>query len=284
VLVLRPGALGDTLLAVPALRALRAAWPRAAVTLAAQAAAARLLARVGEVAGGLPFDDPLLAWLWPDRPPANVAVPDCVVAWLTDADGRLQRRLHAAGVGRVVVAPARPAGDGRHAARHLVESLGPLGLVPAALDERPLAVAGVTPSDEVLVHPGSGARRKNWPAERFAATIARLRQADVAVRLIVGEADEEAAAAVERALGRGLPRLERPALERLAAALAGCRAYLGNDSGVSHLAGLVGARTLALFGPTPATVWRPLGPRVRVLPFDTPAAIVAAALRDGDGG
>lgn len=61
--------------------------------------------------------------------------------------------------------------------------------------------------------------------------------------------------------------------------LAGCRAYLGNDSGVSHLAGLCGARTVAMFGPTSAAIWQPLGPDVHVLPFEAPARAVAAILR-----
>jgi ADP-heptose:LPS heptosyltransferase len=97
--------------------------------------------------------------------------------------------------------------------------------------------------------------------------------------MIVGEADEAAAAAVEQALGRPLARLDHPTLDDLAGRLAGCRAYVGNDSGVSHLAGLCGARTVALFGPTSPTVWRPLGPRVTVLTFDaTPNDVVSAAV------
>jgi ADP-heptose:LPS heptosyltransferase len=79
-------------------------------------------------------------------------------------------------------------------------------------------------------------------------------------------------------MGRQLPRLERLPLMELAGRLAGCRAYLGNDSGVSHLAGLCGARTVALFGPTPSSVWRPLGPRVAVFPFSASSGQLLGAL------
>ena len=127
----------------------------------------------------------------------------------------------------------------------------------------------------MLVHPGSGSVRKNWAPERFAAVLAEV---NGPVRLIVGEADALAASAVEEHLGKRLPRLEHPPLEELAARLAGCRAYLGNDSGVSHLAGLVGARSVVLFGPTPAAVWRPLGRRVHVLNFSATAAEVLEEL------
>ena len=254
-LVLRPGALGDTLLAVPALRALRRQF--GSLTLAAQPGAARLLEQVGEVDRGLAFDDPALAWVGRDA-----AAPEPTVAWMS-------RPL----AGALVSVPSRPA-EPVHCAAYLLETLAPLG-ISGSLDETPLRITPA-PSDEVLVHPGSGAAAKNWPAEHFAALIGQL---DGPLRLIVGEADAEAAHAVERALGRTLPRLEQPPLDALAARLAGCRAYVGNDSGVSHLAGLCGAQCLVLFGPTDPRVWRPLGPRVSVYSFATAPAALAALLR-----
>jgi ADP-heptose:LPS heptosyltransferase len=75
-----------------------------------------------------------------------------------------------------------------------------------------------------------------------------------------------------------LPRLAHVPLEELAARLAGARGYVGNDSGVSHLAGLCGARSVVLFGPTSPRIWRPLGPDVHVLSFDALPEAVAAHL------
>jgi heptosyltransferase-3 len=260
VLVLRPGALGDTLLAVPALRALRRAGFR--LTLAAHGGAARLLATFGEVEHGIAFDDPSLRWLFTeDRAPEEP-----IVAWMnTDATPALRHAL--------LVAASRPVADWMHCGKYLVDTLGTLG-IDTAIDDRPLNVTPM-PSHEVLVHPGSGSAAKNWPAARFAQVIRSL-EGDV--RLIVGEADEGAAREVEACLGRALPRLACAPLEELAARLAGCRAYLGNDSGVSHLAGLCGARTVAMFGPTPPAVWGPLGPDVHVATFETTPARVAALL------
>jgi ADP-heptose:LPS heptosyltransferase len=248
VLVLRPGALGDTLLAVPALRALRRAF--GPVTLAAHGGAARLLASLGEVDSGLSFDDPSLGWLFRDQLPE-----EAVLGWLSAE--HLPALKHA-----LLVAPSQPAGGGQHVARYLLATLTALG-VDGVFDERSLRVNRVE-SDEVLVHPGSGSATKNWPAARFAATIEAL---GCPVRLIVGEADERAASNVEACLGHALPHLEHASLAQLAARLAGCRAYIGNDSGVTHLAGLAGARTVALFGPTPPELWHPLGPQVHVEPF-----------------
>jgi heptosyltransferase-3 len=261
VLILRPGALGDTLLAVPALRALRAAY--GPLTLAAHGGAARLLEHLGEVERGLAFDDTRLAWVYRDQSPPS---DEAVVAWVS---GPRPPALS----GALVYAAGRPS-DEMHCARYLLDTL-PLA---APFDARPLTLAAV-PSDEVLVHPGSGSAAKNWPVAQFAETIRALA---APVRLIVGEADAQAASDVETALGRRLPRLEQPPLDELAARLAGCRAYLGNDSGVSHLAGLCGAPTVVLFGPTSPAVWMPLGPRVQALTFDTKPRSVAARLANVD--
>jgi hypothetical protein len=253
-LVLRPGALGDALLAVPALRALRRRFGR--LTLASHGPAARLLEACGEVDHGLAFDDPSLSWLF-SRAPHPGPLPQGgegnqlpIVAWLDPS--RIQ-------VNPLITAPSRPADEATHCAWHLLRSVVPLGCEPV-LDDRPLTIAAI-PSEAVLVHPGSGSPRKNWPPEKFASVIRHVDN----VRLVVGEADAPAAQAVDNALGRRLPRLVLPTLEELASHLAGCRAYLGNDSG--------------LFGPTPASVWRPLGPRVQVLDFAVPPEEVAQALR-----
>jgi ADP-heptose:LPS heptosyltransferase len=304
--VLRPGALGDTLLTVPAVRALRTIWPDAELTLAAHGAAARLLAGCGEVDRGLSFEDPRLAWLWAPAPgpdaqgPAFATPrapfsprPDAVVGWLTDPERRLHRRLVARGVSHLLLAPSRSATADCHVAHYLWGSLSPLAAhlptfdahalrLPDAGATRPAETGDRAPpgqqEDAVLLHPGSGSARKNWPASSFAAVADNLLARGVAVRLVVGEADVDAAARFEQALGPPVPRLTELSLGELARVLAGCRAYLGNDSGVTHLAGLVGAPTFALFGATDPRQWRPLGPRVTVLPFDTMPSAAAALL------
>jgi ADP-heptose:LPS heptosyltransferase len=172
-----------------------------------------------------------------------------------------------------LVAPSRPS-DATHCAVHLLHSLAPLG-IDLSFDDHAFELRPMV-SDEILVHPGSGSPAKNWPVERFAEVIGAL---PVPIGLILGEADETADAMLDKAY----PRLCRRPLGVLAERLAGCRAYLGNDSGISHLAGLSGARTVVMFGPTDPRVWRPLGPRVSVLGFDASAATVVEELL-GRGG
>ena len=248
--------MGDTLLAVPALRALRRAY--STLTLGAHAPTARLLQALGEIDRGVAFDDPSLTWVFDDR-----TVGEPIVAWMERTPGL---------IGAAILAPSRP-DDQQHVSRYLLGTLAPLG-IDLTWDDRPLMVEPLE-SDEILIHPGSGSNRKNWPSDRFAEVI---RELNCPVRMVVGEADAAAATALEETLGRRLERLEHGPLERLAAHLAGSRAYLGNDSGVSHLAGLCGARTVALFGPTNSHVWRPIGPNVQVVNFEADTREIARLL------
>jgi heptosyltransferase III len=121
-----------------------------------------------------------------------------------------------------------------------------------------IAVPG-TPRKLVAVHHGSGSVRKNWPRERFEELAEAMRRRGWPVAWIVGPADDDRGPRGESQRWISLP------LPELARRLAGCRLFVGNDSGVSHLAAAVGCPTVALFGSTNAAVWAPRGPRVTVV-------------------
>jgi ADP-heptose:LPS heptosyltransferase len=285
ILVLRPGAIGDTLLTVPALHALRQRFPGARNEMAGNAAALPLLASSGMIDRAVSFDDPRVPRLFMPAEPASddpFLGLDLAVAWCADPDGLLSRGLAARGASQVVVRTSRPVATRRvHVARYLIETLGPLGVaqdgpvaVPAirastggerqARDE--LAILGLEGRPFVAIQPGSGSPSKNWPAERFADVIAELEQRHgLPVLVLGGPADGEVIERLEAAAVRPLRLLLHQPLVVVAAILRRARAFLGNDSGISHLAGMLGLPTLALFGPTDPALWAPLGPRVRVL-------------------
>jgi ADP-heptose:LPS heptosyltransferase len=213
-----------------------------------------------------------------------------VVAWLSDPEGVFVRNAWALGAEHVVATGAQsdgPPGQ-THVALALARSLAPLGLAApadvAALRAMlpPLAPPeddarraddawrGLTlPEDAVSVvalHPGSGGATKRWPPGSFASLADTIRGWDMAPLLIEGPQDGAVTAAVQAAGGpRTLPVARDLSVGALAALLARCSGYVGNDSGVTHLAGMVGVPTLALFGPTDPVRWAPLGPRVRIV-------------------
>jgi ADP-heptose:LPS heptosyltransferase len=118
----------------------------------------------------------------------------------------------------------------------------------------------------IAVAPVAARPEKTWPAERFAALLANLTGsggpcADWRVLLVGGPGEEETAAPIAAALppARTISFIGERDLLAVAAVLARCRLFVGNDSGLSHLAAAAGAPTLALFGPTDPLHYAPWG-------------------------
>ena len=132
-----------------------------------------------------------------------------------------------------------------------------------------------TPSRGPLLaaHPGSGGRHKIWPAPRFAALM-EMAAAEKGARwlLIRGPADAKPCAEVQENLPRVKPIIvEGLSLVHLASVLSACAGYVGNDSGITHIAAAVGTPTVAVFGPTDPAVWGPLGENACVVSASPPS-------------
>ena len=261
------------LLAVPALRALGTSGP---VTLAAQPRLAALLHALGVVEGHVAFDALGLDTLFSDddaRPP-RLPPGARVVSWFGARDPVYRRRL-ATLAPDAVVAPSVEAG--RAVWEHLLATIGappgewcaPIQAPPTvrALGEQArLAAGGHGPPPWLVVHPGAGSAAKCWPAEAFARVVTTLAaRARLNVCVHVGPADAEAASALRRHVGDGVVWLREPSPPALAGVLASAALYVGNDSGVSHLAAALGVPSLVLFDARHLD-WRPWWRGAGVLP------------------
>jgi ADP-heptose:LPS heptosyltransferase len=293
-LVIHPGALGDVLLALPALEHLGRLGAGVHRTLAAGARLGGLLAGTGGVEAALDLEGLGLHQLFLAEPDPGIirmlADYDLVVSWLGAGDPTYTG--HLGRLGRpVVVARSMPSlAAGRHASWHLLDTLAALGPGPRALPEVRLAPAPddrrwarawlnaheLGPAEAVVLHPGAGRPAKVWPG--FPALARRLTAAGVRIVAITGPADAGATAR-EIAAGAGVAVAPDLPLGRLAGLLAEARAFVGNDSGPTHLAAALGCPTLALFGPTDPAVWGPVGSAVTVL-----AGAGAVRERAPDGG
>ena len=285
VLLLRGGALGDFIVTLPTLAALRRAFPSARLELAGNAAAAPLAvarglldaahsqheARWATLYGSAPLPPDFAAWL---------GGFDLILNWWPDPDGDLAARFPLHPAQRFVSAAALPPArsPALPAATHYAAALAPLGIHVSDTwwPLRPLAAgadASAPARRGLVLHPGSGSPRKNWPLDRWLDLLSRL-PAPAAV--VLGEAE---AAVVDRFAATGATLLVRRPLEELVDRLAGAAAFLGHDSGIAHLAAACGTPSLLLFGPTDPDVWAPPGPHVRVLrPFSnlSPTAVLTA--------
>lgn len=122
-------------------------------------------------------------------------------------------------------------------------------------------------SSPVFIHPGSGGIRKIWPLSRWMSLVKWIRSAlpDVSVAIITGPADEVVEPFVQRALRyHGIKRFHNVSLPVLATMLSLGRLYIGNDSGISHLAAASGIPVIVIFGPTDPAVWAPWNDRVTI--------------------
>ena len=165
---------------------------------------------------------------------------------------------------------------GRRPGHRLVHLAEVLGLAPP-----PLPVAWWNAEDEAALPPlparflalGPTANwsHKVWPAERFVA-IARALELPVVVLGGPGAAEAAMAAPVLAALPGATDLVGRLSLPEAAALLSRATLYIGNDSGLMHLAAAAGAATLGLFGPTKADEYGPSGPRARAVLADAHAS------------
>ena len=270
-LVVHTGALGDFLLFCPCLPRLREEGP---VALAGNRARLNLAVVAGIAEEAFDLDDIGFHSVF-SEPNARLRDVlshfDRAIIWMND-DGAIRDAFHDCGVKDVRTFPGLPReGWTRHASEYFAECLGLEDLPPLRL---PLE-EGDAPHD-ILIHPGSGGVRKNWPLESFAAVAERLAKAGRNVEWCAGPAEESLRLPPHARL------LDTPAVISLARELAGTSAFLGNDSGVTHLAAACGCKTVALFGPTDPQVWAPRGDNVTVLtgaPWPDVDTVVAAVLR-----
>ena len=259
ILVLRGGALGDFVVTLPALQALRARWPDGRLEVIGYPAVARLALRGGLADVVHSLDQSGMARFFSARPAFSeeqadfIRSFDVVLCYLHDPHGILEENLRLAGA-RVLLMASPLVGAG-HAVDHFLRPLESLAIYEADAVPR-LAVTATPDPRSLVIHPGSGSRRKNWPLERFLALAERARAAGWAPHFLLGEVERDLAPTVQSA---GFPLTVDAPLDTVAERLAGCAGYLGNDSGISHLAAACGARCVVLFGPTDADQWAPRG-------------------------
>lgn len=259
-LVLRALGLGDLLTAVPALRALRRGLPGRRITLAAPAVLGPLARATGAVDDVLPVDG--LERPLPPTGPVDVAVN-------LHGRGPRSHRLLAASAPRRLLAFACPgAGYGGGPAwdpdEHEVSRW--CGLVaafgfdadPGDLDLPAPATASPAPG-AVVVHPGAASPARRWPADRFAAVAAALRDGGVRVVVTGGPGEAGLARRVVRLAGldETADLSGRTTLPELAALVAAARLVVCGDTGVAHLATAFRTPSTVLFGPTPPARWGP---------------------------
>jgi|YelNatPaOPRAMG01_1025707.scaffolds.fasta_scaffold00651_16 heptosyltransferase-3 len=287
-----PGALGDLICFAPTLDALARRHRDAQVELMAREELARFAVGRMEVARAHSIDRREVSQLFSGGEPDEDARRffgsfQRIYSFFSADNPVFGAALKKAARGQTVTFHRfRPAAGG-HVAEAYLREIGEepgrvepkLGFFTADLESATRRLWGLTEAGNfVAIFPGSGSPAKNWPVERFVALARRLGK-EHRVLFVLGPAE----AHLEHGVLGSYPILSGLSLGTVAALARFASAFIGVDSGVSHLASAAGTPGVVLFGPTDPARWRPLG-RVEVLrrnPIDMiePAEVIAALRR-----
>jgi ADP-heptose:LPS heptosyltransferase len=267
VLVIRGGAIGDFIVTLPSIRLLREAIPGCRLEVLGYPGICGLAVAAGLADAIRSLDHRSMALLF--VPGATVEEPlsdwlkgfNVIISYLYDPDGHLRDNMQRIGVKTFLDAPHRVVDGAGHAAFQLAKPLERLAMYLDVPVPR-IVLANAEPRGRrIAIHPGSGSVRKNWSLDHWMRVIGELHDQNVV--LITGEAERERgvhdqvrAPHIEH--WDGLPLVE------LARRLPSCAAFLGHDSGISHLAAACGVPCHLFFGPSNAATWAPRNPGVVV--------------------
>jgi len=301
ILVIRGGAIGDFILTLPVLSALRKQFPQARLAVLGYPHIAQLA-----LAGGLAdevrsIEARPLAGFFARHGTLAQELQDyfagfaVILSYLYDPDEIFQSNVARCSPAQFIACRHRPDENVRlHATEVFLKPLERLAIfsadpvprlnlaprepirLPARAPGSPNFEPNGLPSGRdaawaeshwLAVHPGSGSEAKNWPEARWTELLQSLAQTTAWQFLLVGgEAEEGRLERLARALPE--PRIEwarNLALPELARRLTACSAFLGHDSGITHLAAAVGLPGLVLWGESVEAVWRPLSEGMTIL-------------------
>jgi len=292
ILIRGPNWVGDSVLAIPAMKAVRTRFPNAEITLLVRPWVAGLFKSA-------PFIDQV--WIEP-RPSSlgdwtritrsmrtrrfdlGVLLPNSFESALAMFLGRVAMRLGYATDGRrlLLTDPVSPLDQPRHQLHYYLGLLKSLSItverpsieISATAEERMdarrlLDEAGISSKERFLViNPGAAyGSAKRWHEQRFAELGDRLTKQLSMRAAIVGSLNEKAVANEIRSLMKvpAVVLTGKTSLESLIGVLSECSLMVTNDSGPMHIAAALGTPTIAVFGPTDESVTGPFGPRTRIV-------------------
>jgi heptosyltransferase III len=283
ILVIRGGAIGDFILTLPAIAALRKHFPDAYLEvlgyphIAQLALAGGLVDRVESIGSRA-----LAGFFARNGELAEELVDyfsefDLIVSYLYDPDQIFRTNVGRCTRAQFIAGPHRPNERSTiHATQLYLKPLEHLAIFDA--DPVPRLRVGVdsaSPSSPLFrnaeanervltLHPGSGGEHKNWPEAKWAELLQNLiNETSFNLLLVGGEAEGERLQRLGAALPPARVRVaqSRP-LAELAQMLQQCAGFIGHDSGISHLAAAVGLPGLILWGDTTEEIWRPPSERM----------------------
>jgi heptosyltransferase III len=277
-LVIRGGAIGDFILTLPVLAALREQFPRTGIEVLGYPHIAQLALAGGLVQRVQSIEARALAGFFARNGELAPELMDyfsefdIIISFLYDPDQIFKANVSRCTRAQFIAGPHRPDETADlHATEVFLKPLERLAIFDANATPRLDVVKAFETTAGtgrwLAVHPGSGSESKNWPETKWLELLQQVMKATTLHLLLIGGEAERGR--MER-LAANLPAtriklMQSAPLSELAQWLASCVAFVGHDSGISHLAAAVGVRSLILWGETTEAVWRPRGRELTML-------------------
>jgi heptosyltransferase-2 len=283
ILIIRGGAIGDFILTLPAIAAVRRQFPQTHLEVLGYPHIVQLALAGGLVDRVQSIEARALAGFFARNGTLEPELADyfsefdVIVSYLYDPDEIFKTNVSRCSPAHFIVGPHRPDEEVRiHATQVYLKPLERLAIFDAdpvpRLRLEPAASPVRNGADQhapltLAIHPGSGSERKNWPEAKWSELIQSLVQTtSLNLLLVGGEAEgdrlQRLAAALPPARLRVAQSMPLPELARL---LQRCTAFVGHDSGISHLAAALDLPVLILWADSAEEIWRPPHGNVAVL-------------------
>ena len=273
ILIIHPGALGDVIVSFPALILLRQSFSIIALVCGNQIGKIAEEFRIVDKA--YPIESAVFASLYSDIPDSkitNFLQPYQKVVLFSYGkllSGRLQDEAG------IIILPPRPKANKRiHVGCHLVTMIKKRNLIKGVSTEchynylKELAPRNgpleYNPS-KIIIHPGSGSWKKNWPLEKYLEVEVLLNKKGFKAEYVIGPAELDLIDDlnnIQDGQDRNIHQLYD--LLHLLEIIKHSAGFIGNDSGISHMAAFTGTPTVAVFGPSDPVRWKPIGNHVQV--------------------
>ncbi len=270
ILILKPGGVGDTLLLFPAIVELKRRYEDAAIDIAGNLKALSLFVDNQSISKAISFEDRIVTEILSEtlNHRARIFLEQYDRLYLlVDDDGIIEGKMKSLNKSDYIISSSVQRGSIIPQWRFLAKIMG-LELsehenyVREFLKNRP-----VRKKNSILIHPGSGSKTKNWPLNNFITLIKHISGFNIKVRLITGYA-ENSMMKILKNTDNTIGDIEihhNVNLSDIVELLLESYIFIGNDSGISHLAGLTGTVSIVLFGPSDPRIWKPIGDHITII-------------------
>jgi heptosyltransferase-3 len=271
ILILKPGGVGDTLLLFPAVVELRRNFQDAEIDIIGNREVLSLFVNNQSISKAISIEDSIVTEILSEKlkhRARNFLEQYDRLYLLIDDDGTIERNMKPLNISDYIIASSVQKNSSIPQWKFLTQIMKLNVSEHEDYIREFLKNRAIKKKRHILIHPGSGSKTKNWSLNNFIELIKYIRgRYNIELRVITGYAEKDIMMKLSNA-DNTIGDIEIHHNEKLSDIvdlLTGSYTFIGNDSGISHLAGLTGTASIVLFGPSDPRIWKPIGDDITIL-------------------